>query len=52
MDQSFRQEQTQTQQNLQQISQQQLLMVKLVEMPLVQFEEKVRDELNENGSLE
>lgn len=52
MDQSFRQEQTQTQQNLQQISQQQLLMVKLVEMPLVQFEEKVRDELNENGALE
>ena len=52
MNQSSRQEQTQTQQNLQQISQQQLLVVKLVEMPLVQFEEKVKDELNENGALE
>lgn len=52
MDQSLRQEQTQTQQNLQQISQQQLLMVKLVEMPLVQFEESVKTELNENGALE
>ena len=52
MPQALQQEQKLTQQNIQQISQQQLLMKRLLEMPLVQFEESVNTELNENGALE
>ncbi len=52
MPQSLHQEQISTLQTLQQISQQQLLVKNLLEMPLVQFEERVNNELNENGALE
>lgn len=46
------QAQTQTQQTVQRLSQQQMLQVKLLEMPITQLEQRVESELADNPALE
>ena len=46
------QTQTQTQQTVQRLSQQQMLQVKLLEMPITQLEQRVESELADNPALE
>lgn len=46
------QEQQQVQQQQQRLTPQQVLMVRMLEMPLVQFEENVKTEMDENPALE
>lgn len=52
MSQNSRQIQTQTQQQVQTLSPQQVLLVKLLELPTVELETRVRDELLDNPALE
>jgi RNA polymerase sigma-54 factor len=52
MIQPIRQKQFQTQQQLQTLSPQQILVVKLLELPAVELEDKIRAELLENPALE
>jgi RNA polymerase sigma-54 factor len=52
MIQPVRQKQFQTQQQLQTLSPQQILVVKLLELPAVELEDKIRTELLENPALE
>lgn len=52
MAQSLIQTQTQTQQQLQRLSQQQLLQVRLISMPLTELEQNVQAELDDNPALE
>lgn len=52
MAQSSRQAQTQAQQQIQTLSPQQILVVKLLELPAVELEDRVRAELLENPALE
>jgi RNA polymerase sigma-54 factor len=52
MTQPIRQKQFQTQQQLQTLSPQQILVVKLLELPTVELEDKIRAELLENPALE
>lgn len=52
MAQSSKQIQTQAQQQMQMLSPQQILLVKLLELPAVELEERVRGELLENPALE
>ncbi|KAA6330969.1 RNA polymerase sigma-54 factor [termite gut metagenome] len=52
MIQPIRQKQFQTQQQLQTLSPQQILVVKLLELPAVELEDKIRTELLENPALE
>ena len=52
MPQTSRQIQSQTQQQVQTLSPQQILVVKLLELPSVEFEDRVRAELLENPALE
>jgi RNA polymerase sigma-54 factor len=52
MIQPIRQKQLQTQQQLQTLSPQQILVVKLLELPAVELEDKIRAELLENPALE
>lgn len=47
-----RQEQTQTQQQLQTLSPQQIMAIKLLELPTVELEERVHSELLDNPALE
>ncbi|MDR2859668.1 MAG: RNA polymerase factor sigma-54 [Mediterranea sp.] len=49
---SFRQKQVQTQQQIQTLSPQQILVVKLLELPAVELEERIHAELLENPALE
>ncbi|MDR0892623.1 MAG: RNA polymerase factor sigma-54 [Mediterranea sp.] len=52
MTQGFRQVQSQAQQQVQTLSPQQILVVKLLELPAVEMEDRVRAELLENPALE
>lgn len=52
MAQSLVQEQVQRQQQVQRLSAQQMLQVKLLEMPLTELEESIRAELDDNPALE
>ena len=52
MAQDSRQLQTQAQQLLQTLSPQQILVVKLLELPVVEFEERIHSEILDNPALE
>ena len=52
MAQKLTQEQTQKQVQVQRLSQQQMLQIKLLEMPLTQLEQSVMAELDDNPALE
>ena len=52
MKQVSRQTQTQTQRQVQTLSPQQIMVVKLIELPTLELEERVRAELLENPALE
>ncbi len=52
MSQKLIQTQTQKQQQLQRLSAQQMLQVKLLEMPLTELEQKISAELDDNPALE
>jgi RNA polymerase sigma-54 factor len=52
MAEGFKQVQSQTQQQVQTLSPQQILVVKLLELPTVEFEDRVRSEILENPAIE